>query len=134
MLTSIWADSLKTDGEMRCLSALGTSVKRGERRAPTIVLFSCLDDPLVAAELITAQVVDLASIIAGSGGRKVLEPHRCCCHPLRIGRSCTAGQYDFLVGESDLELVVGQHLTIGRLARRRFGVGCVEPGIAPLLA
>ena len=99
------------------------SVKRGERRGPTIFLLRCLDDPLITAELITAQIVDLASIIADFGRRKVFEPDQCCRHLLRIGRSRTARQHDFLVGERDLELVVRQHLAIGRLARRRFGVG-----------
>jgi hypothetical protein len=78
--------------------------------------------------------MDLASIVADFGRRKVFEPDRCRRHLLRIGRSCAARQYDFLVSESDLELVAGQHLTIGRLARRRFGFGCLEAGIASLLA
>ncbi len=36
------------------LDGRDTSVKRGERRGPTIFLLRCLDDPLITAELITA--------------------------------------------------------------------------------
>src|SRR5277367_1702571 len=92
---------------------VSASLKRGARRGATVVLAGCPDQLLVTAELVSAQRMDLASVIAPPGGRQVDEPDRCVRHLAGVARAHAARHEDAAVFESDPQLVALQLLSIG---------------------